>query len=83
MPTGEHVAPLVHGKPKFASVEDRAGYASAAEGFNIDIAEAKAFRDVEHRLAVLLRKRYAPSAGLIMRNAVILVDQIETESPTA
>jgi hypothetical protein len=38
-------APLVHGKSKIASVEDRAGYASTAQGFEIDIAEAKAFRD--------------------------------------
>ena len=53
--------PLVHGKPKTASVEDRAGYASAAEGFNIDIAEAKAFRDMETRRAVLMWKRLGPS----------------------
>jgi hypothetical protein len=66
-PTGLRVqvaraaAPLVHGKPKIASVEDRAGYASTAEGFNIDIAEAKAFRDMEHRRAVLMWKRLGPS----------------------
>jgi hypothetical protein len=65
-PTGLRVqvaraaAPLVHGKPKIASVQDRAGYASAAAGFNIDIAEAKAFRDMEHRRAVLMRKRFGP-----------------------
>ena len=64
-PTGLRVqvaraaAPLVHGKSKFASVEDRAGYAVAVEGpdgFKIDMAEAKAFRDMEHRRAVLMQK---------------------------
>jgi len=57
-------APLVHGKLKIASVEDRAGNASnvgGPDGFTIDIADAKALRDIEHRLAVLLRRRYAPS----------------------
>ena len=37
------------------------GCASAVEGpdgFNIDIAEAKVFRNMEHRLAVLMRKRF-------------------------
>ena len=66
-PTGLRVqvaraaAPLVHGKSKIASVEDRAGYASAVEGpdgFKIDIAEAKAFRDMEHRRLVLMRKHF-------------------------
>ena len=57
-------APLVHGKLKIASVENPAGNANALgwkDGSTIDIAEARAFRDIEHRLAVLLRKRYAPS----------------------
>jgi hypothetical protein len=54
-------------------VEDR--YASAVEGpegFNIDIADAKVFRDMEHRLAVLLRKRYGPSedGGLTAADSV-------------
>jgi hypothetical protein len=65
-------APLVHGKPKIASVQDRAGYASAAAGFNIDIAEAKVFRDMEHRRAVLLRKRYAPREDGALTAAEIL-----------
>ena len=65
-PTGLRVqvaraaAPLVHGKSKIASVEDRAGYAGAVEGpdgFKIDMAEAKAFRDMEHRRLVLMRKQ--------------------------
>ena len=54
-------APLVHGKSKIASVEDRAGYAGAVEGpegFKIDMAEAKAFRDMEHRRLVLMRKHF-------------------------
>ena len=57
-------APLVHGKSKIASVEDRAGYAGAIggpEGFNIDMAEAKAFRDMERRRLVLMRKGFSPS----------------------
>ena len=57
-------APLVHGKLRKTSTEDRPGNASAVggpDGFTIDIADAKALRDIEHRLAVFLRKRYAPS----------------------
>jgi hypothetical protein len=57
-------APLVHGKLATASVENPAGNASALggkDGFSIDITEAKALRDIEHRLAVSLRKRYGPS----------------------
>ena len=43
-------------------MEDRAGYAGAGQdGFNIDIAEAKVFRDMEHRRLVLMRKRFGPS----------------------
>src|SRR5262245_60912336 len=74
-PTGLRVqvaraaAPLVHGKSKFTSVEDRAGYAAE---FSIDIAEAKAFRDMEHRLAVLMRKRFAPSEDGALTAAEIL-----------
>ena len=69
-PTGLRVqvaraaAPLVHGKSKIASVEDRAGYAGAIggpDGFKIDMAEAKAFRDMEHRRLVLMRKGFSPS----------------------
>jgi hypothetical protein len=52
-------APLVHGKPGIASPE--VGKAGAIDGFTIDIEEAKALRDIEHRLAVFLRKRYGPS----------------------
>src|SRR5882672_7631744 len=52
-------APLVHGKPGIALPE--VGKAGAIDGFTIDIEEAKALRDIERRLTVLLRKRYAPS----------------------
>ena len=81
-PTGLRVqvaraaAPLVHGKSKIASVEDRAGYASAVEGpegFKIDIAEAKAFRDMEHRLAVLMRN----NMGRVRRCTLTAADKVE------
>jgi hypothetical protein len=52
-------APLVHGKPGIAQPE--VGKAGAIDGFTIDIEEAKALRDIQHRLSVLLRKRYGPS----------------------
>jgi len=61
-------APLVHGKSKIAPAGDRAGYAGAIggpEGFNIDIAEAKAFRDMEHRRLVLMRKDRTRTAAEI------------------
>jgi hypothetical protein len=57
-------AAQVQGKLKNASVEDRAGDESTAgggDGFTIDIVEAKAFRDLKHRLAVLLRKQAGPT----------------------
>ena len=88
-PTGLRVqvaraaAPLVHGKPKIASVEDRAGYASAVEGpegFNIDIAEAKAFRDMEHRRAVLMRKRFGPSENGGPPTAAEIVEESELDA---
>ena len=83
-PTGLRVqvvraaVPLVHGKPKIAAV-DRAGSASAAAGFNIDIAEAKAFRDIEHRLAVLMRKRFGPSENGALTAAEI-VEETELDA---
>jgi hypothetical protein len=52
-------APLVHGKPGIASRE--VGKAGAIDGFTIDIEEAKALRDIKHRLSAFLRKRYGPS----------------------
>jgi hypothetical protein len=57
-------APLVHAKPGIAS--PGAGKASAireTDGFTIDIEEAKALREIEHRLTVFLRRRYAPSGN--------------------
>src|SRR5258706_3637149 len=39
----------------------KAGAIRETDGFTIDIEEAKALRDIEHRLPVLLRKRYGPS----------------------
>src|ERR1700694_5830981 len=47
-------APLVHGKPGIALPE--VGNAGAIAGIAIDIEEAKALRDIEHRLNVFLRK---------------------------
>ena len=58
----------MHGKSKIAPAGDRAGYAGAIggpEGFNIDIAEAKAFRDMEHRRLVLMRKDRTRTAAEI------------------
>ena len=46
---------LVHGKPGTASVGGGAGNAGAfrgSDGFAIDIAEAKTFRDIQRRLTV-------------------------------
>ena len=79
-PTGLRVqvaraaAPLVHGKSKIPSVGDRAGYAGAVEGqdgFKIDMAEAKAFRDMEHRRLVLMRKRFGPSDNCTLTAAEV------------
>jgi hypothetical protein len=55
-------APLVHGKSGTASPRDPLGGVGAdgGEGFTIDIEEAKALREIQRRLGVLLRKRYAP-----------------------
>ena len=57
-------APLVHGKLRAGSGEGDAGTTSdvgGQNGFVIDINEAKALRDIEHRLAVFLKKRYTPN----------------------
>jgi hypothetical protein len=55
-------APLVHGKRGIAPPgPGKAGAISETDGFAIDIEEAKALRNIEHRLAVFLRKRYGPS----------------------
>jgi hypothetical protein len=57
-------ARLVHGKGNTAPVQirhDNAGASSEPDGFTIDIAEAKTFRDMQHRWEALLRKRSGPS----------------------
>jgi hypothetical protein len=55
-------APLVHGKRGIAPPgAGKAGAIRETDGFAIDIEEAKALRDIEHRLAVFLRKRFGPS----------------------
>jgi hypothetical protein len=76
-------APLVHGKPKIASVGHRAGNASAVrgpDGFTVDMAAAKAFRDMEHRLGVFLQKRYAPSESGGPLTAAELVEESELKT---
>jgi hypothetical protein len=88
-PTGLRVqvaraaAPLVHGKSKLALVEDRKGSASAVggpDGFTVDITEAKALRDMEHRLAVFLRKRYGPSENGGPLTAAEIVEESELDA---
>jgi hypothetical protein len=55
-------APLVHGKRGNAAPgAGKAGAIRETDGFAIDIEEAKALRNIEHRLAAFLRKRYGPS----------------------
>jgi hypothetical protein len=76
-------APLVQGKLKIASVEDRAGDEGSPggrDGFTIDIAAAKAFRDMEHRLGVFLQKRYAPSesGGALTAAEIMEESQLNT-----
>jgi hypothetical protein len=49
-------------KPGSASPgRGKASSITETDGFAIDIEEAKVLRDIEHRLSVFLRKRYAPS----------------------
>src|SRR5258706_13009497 len=71
-------APLVHGKPGIAPPE--VGNAGAIDGFTIDIEEAKALRDIEHRLSVLLRKRYAPSENGGPPTAAEIVEETELDA---
>ena len=76
-------APLVHGKPGTASVGGGAGNAGAfrgSDGFAIDIAEAKAFRDIQRRLTVLLRKRYGPSENGGPLTATEILEESELEA---
>jgi hypothetical protein len=76
-------AAQVQGKLKNASVEDRAGDESTAggrDGFTIDIAEAKALRDMEHRLAYFLRKRYGPSENGGPLTAAEIVEESQLDA---
>ena len=53
---------MVHGKRGIAPPGvGEAGAIRETDGFTIDLEEAKALRDIEHRLAVFLRKRFGPS----------------------
>ena len=75
-------APLVHGKLGNAppgSPLGRVG-AVACEGFTIDIAETKAFRDIERRLTVLLRKRYGPSENGGPLTATEILEESELDA---
>src|SRR4030088_1138154 len=72
-------APLVHGKLGTASGDPvgRVG-AVGGEGFTtIDIEEAKALRNSQHRLGTLLRKRYAPSRNGGPLTAAEIVEESE------
>ena len=72
-------APLVHAKPGNNPLGDRvdkAGAVRETDGFAIDIEEAKAHRDIEHRLAVFLRKQYGPSEN----GGPLTAAEIEEES---
>lgn len=88
-PTGLRVqvaraaAPLMHEKPKTGSAEGRAGDRAAVagpEGFTIDMAEAKALRDIEHRLAVFLRKRAGPSENGGPLTAAEIIEESELDA---
>jgi hypothetical protein len=71
-------APLVHAKPGIAS--PGVGKADAIDGFTIHIEEAKALRDIEHRLAVFLRKRYGPSENGGPLTDAEIVEESELEA---
>jgi len=75
-------APLVHRKSGNASPGnpmDRVG-AVGREGFTIDIEEAKALRNSQHRLGVLLRKRYAPSKNGGPLTAAEIAEETELQA---
>jgi hypothetical protein len=58
-------APLVHEKSGTAVPGNPLGGVGAVggEGLTIDIVEAKALRNIQHRLGVLLRKQYGQNGG--------------------
>jgi hypothetical protein len=71
-------APLVHAKPGIASPGiSKTGAIREADGFTIDIEEAKDLRDIEHRHSVLLRKRYASSENGGSLTAAEIVEESE------
>jgi hypothetical protein len=77
------VARLVHVKGNTARVQsrhDNAEVSSEPDGFTIDIAEAKALRDLEHRLAVFLRKRYGRSENEGPITAAEIVEESELDA---
>jgi len=56
-------APLVHAKQRTSSEGRSTGLAAAfteTEGFVVDREETRALRDIQHRLAAFMRKRYGP-----------------------
>jgi hypothetical protein len=76
-------ARLVHGKGNTAPVQNRNDNAKASSepnAFTIDIAEAKALRDMEHRLVYFLRKRYGPSENGGPLTAAELVEESELDA---
>jgi hypothetical protein len=86
-PTGLRVqvartaAPLVHARPGIARFGDRnAGAIGESDGFTIDMGEARAFRDIEHRRAALRRKRYGPSENGDPLTAAEIVEEVELDA---
>jgi hypothetical protein len=75
-------APLVHAKPGIASPVDRSGTGSLREtdGFAIDIEEAKALRDIQHRLDLFARKRMAPGENGGPLTAAEIVEECELDA---
>ena len=53
----------------------------ARRGFKIDIAGAKVFRDMEHRRAVLMRKRFGPSKTGGRLTAAEIAEESELGAP--
>ena len=73
-------ARLVHGRGNAAPVQSRnAEVGSEPDGFTIDIADAKALRDIEHRLSVFLRKRYGPSENGGLLTAAEIAEEAELD----
>jgi hypothetical protein len=76
-------APLMHARPGIARLGDRqasAGTVGEGDRFSIDIDEAKAFRDIEHRRAALRRKRYGPSENGGPLTPAEIVEEVELDA---